>query len=264
MGDPCWLDSGAASLRYALRRCGLADACTVVLVHEIGGSLENWGDVVPALAPHCDVLRYDLRGAGLSEKLIATPTLASMVRDLLGLIDALCRTGPLVLAGAAIGAAIALEAARALAPRMRGLALLAPSFGIAAERQPAIEALADRVEHDGMRAVIDVQLERSYPPALRGDAARFDAFRARQLGADPRGYAATYRMLAGMRPERLLGPVPCPTVVLSGTDDGARPPGLVQAVAAGLPGAVYREIAGGHFLAWQAPESGWTSASSSG
>jgi len=248
------LDTGDVSLRIALTRCGVPNTGTFVLVHEMGGTLENWDDVVPALSSRCDVLRFDLRGAGLSEKLIATPTLALLSRDVIALIGLLCPTGPLLLAGAAVGAAIGLEAARALAPRMHGLALLAPSFGVAAERQQAIEALADRIERDGMRAVGDEQLARSYPPVLRGDAARFAAFRSRQLGADPRSYAATYRMLARMRPETLLGPVPCRTLVLSGTHDGARPPALVRAVAAGLPGAAYHELPGGHFLAWQAPQ----------
>jgi 3-oxoadipate enol-lactonase len=248
-----FLDTGTACLRYELRQLQPAAHCTYVLVHEMGGGLENWDDVLPALTRRGDVLRYDLRGAGLSEKLVATPTLAQMAGDLLALIASVCPEGKLLVVGAALGAAIALHAARELQGRVCGLALLCPSLGVAAERQAELEGIADRIERHGMRAVIDSHLARSYPPALRGDAARFAGFRARQMGADPRSYAASYRMLAAMRPEALLGPIPCRTLVLSGTRDGARPPALVQAVAAGLPGAQYRELDGGHFLAWQAP-----------
>src|SRR5258706_578459 len=37
---------------------------TVVLIHEMGGSLESWDEVAPRLAASRRVLRYDTRGAG--------------------------------------------------------------------------------------------------------------------------------------------------------------------------------------------------------
>ena len=41
---------------------------TLVLVHEMGGALESWDDVAPRFAETRRVLRYDTRGAGLSQK----------------------------------------------------------------------------------------------------------------------------------------------------------------------------------------------------
>ena len=37
-------------------------------MHEMGGTLDSWDAVAPALAETYRVLRYDQRGAGLSEK----------------------------------------------------------------------------------------------------------------------------------------------------------------------------------------------------
>ena len=40
----------------------------LVLIHEMGGSLRSWDEVVAALPVRRVVLPYDMRGHGLSEK----------------------------------------------------------------------------------------------------------------------------------------------------------------------------------------------------
>ncbi|HYP11823.1 MAG TPA: alpha/beta fold hydrolase [Xanthobacteraceae bacterium] len=59
-----FVDANGVSLHYALAGAGRS----VVLLHELGGTLNSWDGVVPRLAEHFRVLRYDQRGAGLSEK----------------------------------------------------------------------------------------------------------------------------------------------------------------------------------------------------
>jgi pimeloyl-ACP methyl ester carboxylesterase len=60
-----WLEANGVGLRYDLAGSG---AKTLALVHEMGGSLDSWDMVLPALAADRRVLRYDTRGAGQSEK----------------------------------------------------------------------------------------------------------------------------------------------------------------------------------------------------
>ena len=60
-----WIDINGAGLRYELSGEGPK---TLVLVHEMGGSLESWDQVMPMLLPGRRILRYDWRGAGMSEK----------------------------------------------------------------------------------------------------------------------------------------------------------------------------------------------------
>ena len=59
-----WIDVNGAALRYDLS--GAGDP-TIVLVHEMGGTLDSWDHVLPALSRGRRVLRYDTRGAGQSE-----------------------------------------------------------------------------------------------------------------------------------------------------------------------------------------------------
>ena len=62
---------------------------TLVLIHEMGGSLESWDEVAPALAANRRMLRYDTRGGGLSEKVRGARSIDTMVDDLAALLDAL-------------------------------------------------------------------------------------------------------------------------------------------------------------------------------
>src|SRR5712692_3692986 len=157
-----WLEANGVGLRYDLAG---SSAKTLALLHEMGGSLGSWDMVLPALAADRRVLRYDTRGAGQSEKVRGALALDTMVDDLAALLDALGIDQPIALAGCAVGAAIAIRFAARLP-----------------ERRAAGLQRADAVERDGMRSVVEASLAASYPPVLRGDEARFRAFRARWLG----------------------------------------------------------------------------------
>ena len=60
-----FVELDGVALRYELSGKGER---TLVLVHEMGGSLESWDEIVPRFAGSRRVLRYDTRGAGLSQK----------------------------------------------------------------------------------------------------------------------------------------------------------------------------------------------------
>ena len=65
-----WVQTNGVSLHYELvgpRANG--GKSTIVLLHEIGLSMQAWDEVMPALTANHRVLRYDLRGFGLSEKI---------------------------------------------------------------------------------------------------------------------------------------------------------------------------------------------------
>src|SRR5262245_42151167 len=55
---------------------------SVVLLHEMGGTLDSWDGIFPALSQHFRTLRYDQRGSGLSEKVRQPITTELLVEDL--------------------------------------------------------------------------------------------------------------------------------------------------------------------------------------
>lgn len=189
-----FIEVNGTALRYDLSGSG---ASTLVLIHEMGGTLESWDLVLPMLSAKRRILRYDTRGSGLSQKVRGALTIDTMVDDLVALMDALDITCKVALAGTAVGGAIALQAAVRVPERVAAVVVSSPATGIAPDRRSAVLARVERMERDGLRAVLDT-LDSAYPIELRGDARRFAAFRARWLGGDPASFAAIYRMLAGM------------------------------------------------------------------
>ena len=73
-----WIEVNGASLRYDLSGNGREP---LVLIHEVGGCMESWDDVLPAFQRDFRVLRYDQRGSGRSEK-VRTVTTELLLADL--------------------------------------------------------------------------------------------------------------------------------------------------------------------------------------
>ena len=246
-----FIELDGVALRYELR--GQGDR-TLVLVHEMGGSLESWDDVVPHFATSCRVLRYDTRGAGLSEKARGELAFDAMAADIAALLDALGITGKVALAGVAVGGAIALQFAAQYPERTSAVIVGSPATGIAAARRPAaLERLA-RVEALGMASVVDDAMLSGYAVELRGDGKRFEQFRARWLGNDPSSYATIWRMLVNADMQDTLARIGCPALVIGGSLDRVRPPAMAQEVAKAIPDAHFIEIRTGHYMAVQTPD----------
>jgi 3-oxoadipate enol-lactonase len=227
---------------------------TLVLVHEMGGSLESWDDVAPQFAKSRRVLRYDTRGAGLSQKVRGELTLDTMADDIAALLDHFGIGGKVALAGIAVGGAIALHFAARYKERTSAVAVGSPATGIAAERRaPALERLA-RIEAAGMALAVEDSMLNGYAPELRGDLARFERFRTRWLGNDPASYATIWRMLAAADMQDELARLACPVLVIGGSLDRVRPPALAESVAKAIPGARYVEIRTGHYMSVQTPD----------
>jgi len=72
-----WTDANGISIHFELAGNGPS----VVLLHEMGGTLDSWDEIAPALSKRFRVLRYDQRGSGRTEKVRAITT-EILVEDL--------------------------------------------------------------------------------------------------------------------------------------------------------------------------------------
>lgn len=252
---PDWIDLGRASLRYVhIAAQGRVGGPPLVLLHEMGGTLETWDRTLPILAASHQVLAYDWRGAGQSERIQGEVTLSDHAGDLLALLDALGIGGKVVIAGCAVGAAIAAGFAVAHPDRVAGLVLMSPAMEVPSEaREDRLASIAD-FTRDGMRAAVEPSLARGYPPRFRGDAARFASFRARWLANDPESFAATYRMLLELKIAPVLSALRCPVLAVGGEYDTVRTPEYVEGVARRIAGARFVRVPGGHHMPHQIPE----------
>jgi pimeloyl-ACP methyl ester carboxylesterase len=120
-------DVVARGVRLHVQRLGSPSSpVTAVFLHGlVMDNLSSWYFTVanPA-AQHADVILYDLRGHGKSERPADGYSLADMVADLDALLDELAVTRPVVLVGNSFGGLLALVFAIAMPERVAGVALI--------------------------------------------------------------------------------------------------------------------------------------------
>jgi 3-oxoadipate enol-lactonase len=245
-----WIEVNGTSLRYETHGSGKS---TLVLVHEMGGTLDSWDQVIPGVSHARRVLRYDTRGAGLSEKITGSVSWTQMADDLEALLDAANIQGKVALAGIAVGAAIAIHFAVRHPDRTAALILHGPATGVAADRRQATLDRAAAAEAGGMRAIAETSIAASYPPVVRNNPEEFRKFRARWLANDPQSFAAINRMLASEDITPELARIACPTLVTAGRHDSLRSPSIIEPMARQIPGATFLELNSGHFASIQTP-----------
>jgi pimeloyl-ACP methyl ester carboxylesterase len=247
-----WADVNGVALRYRLD--GEAGPW-LVLVHEMGGVIESWDRVVPRLRDDFRILRFDTRGAGMSEKVTEGVRIDDLADDLVALLDALGIDEPIAIAGCAVGAALTLNFAARYPSRTASAIVMNPAIGITAENRPGLLARAETLGRFGTRAVVEESLRLGYPDAFRAaDPEHFALFKARWLANDPVSMRALFLMLSEMDLTPLLPRVACPVLGISGRHDPLRPTSYVRGVLALMRETSLVVIEAGHHMADQAPD----------
>jgi len=247
--SPRWALLDGVSVRYTISG---EIGRPLLLLHEMGGSLESWDPVLDHLPSNQIIIRCDMRGAGGSEKIRAATTCNALSDDIAALLNYLGVSGANV-AGVAIGGCMSLKLAVRHPHLVYKLAPINPpidAFGRAGE------VLRDRAvltDAQGMRAVVDSALARSYPDVLREVDGAYEAYVARFITNDPSSYAHILRALLSVNFEGELERISCPTLFIAGRLDMVRRPEDTSKAALRVPGAGFLEVEGGHIPSIQAP-----------
>lgn len=245
-----WIEVNQVILRYRLRP---GPGPTLVLLHEMGGSLESWDEVIALLPEDYRVLAYDQRGAGMSEKIAGDFTIDDAASDLAALLDALAVDGPALVAGVAVGAAVAIRFAALHPDRVSHLLAMAPACGIAPEMRVAALERAHQIAAEGMRGQASALFERAFPPALRTDGEKYRQYRGRWLSTDARSLGAIYRMLATMDLSGDLRKLSGRVAFIGGSFDSLRPPAEIERLGGLAPGVETVCLPSGHFMTVNSP-----------
>lgn len=224
----------------------------VLLLHEMGGSLDSWDKVAPGLSENHRVMRYDQRGAGLTEKVRQAYSNETAVEDLESLLKELKLDPPYHVVAVAAASTQVLLFGERHPDWVASLVLCNPALGVDPSRAGQLNERADRAEREGMRAVMAITLEKSYPPELT-DRETYEEYRGRYLGNDPVGFAFANRMLARTNVTSMLPDIKCPTMVVAGRQDTVRPAAVSEEIAGKIPGARFELIDAGHFMPTTGP-----------
>lgn len=125
------LEQGGTRLGYAVG----GDGTPLVLVHGLGGTIDNWQALAPALAARHRVLVPDLPGHGSSSLLPEAHDVDALANAVLGIADAEEIRGA-VWVGHSLGGLVALRAAVLRPDAVRGL-VLAAAAGIGSATRAA-------------------------------------------------------------------------------------------------------------------------------
>lgn len=209
----------------------------VVLTHGLGGRLEFYDPHVEGLVRHHRVVRWDLRGAGRSEKPPGPYSPVMFARDLAGLLDHLGENAAF-LVGHSGGGVVSQRFALDFPTRTRGLVLASTSSEVGAKATAAWHRLADTVEQRGFGPADRDPDPRGFGPAFaaaRPDVVRALAEETRQN--DPRAYAASARAFGAYNFTPELAALRAPTLILQGLADQMTPPGGSVILSRHLPHA---------------------------
>jgi pimeloyl-ACP methyl ester carboxylesterase len=125
-------DAVVRGARLHYQRAGIQGSrLRVVFVHGlVMDNLASWYfTVASSVAAFADVLLYDLRGHGRSERTDEGYTVDDAVRDLVGLLDVTLGRGPVCVVGNSFGALVAVTLARRFPERVAGLVLVDGHLG---------------------------------------------------------------------------------------------------------------------------------------
>jgi 3-oxoadipate enol-lactonase len=243
-------DLGDVRLHY--RFDGDETAPVLVLSHSLGANLSMWDKVTPALAGRYRVLRYDMRGHGLSSVPSDACTISDLAGDLLRLLDRL-DLGRVHLCGLSLGGVIGMWTA-AQAPHRLNRLVLANTAARIGTRESWQSRIA-QVRSDGMIPLAPSTMTRWFTPEYREQfPAEIEAARAMVAACPPDGYIAGCTVLRDTDLRPALASISTPSLVIAGAFDPSTPPADGRDLHAAIRGSRYVELPCSHLSAWERPQ----------
>ncbi|MFB8400021.1 alpha/beta fold hydrolase [Streptomyces sp. NPDC055912] len=233
-----------------------------VLSAGLGMSWFDWDPVVPLLAPHRTVVRFDRPGHGLSQPAAGPPTAAGEAHRIAALLDALGLPGPATAVGHSI-AGFHAEAFARLHPARTGALVLVDS---SVEEHPRVGTCAGAVSRVLGTVLCAAGAPAALGPAVRRAAVRHDpaptalVHRVYRTSRVLRGtlwenahYGAVAAELLALRATHPLPPG-LPVTVLAAPDGSARWERRQRALARRLGARYEAAVPSGHLVMKDRPE----------
>jgi class 3 adenylate cyclase/pimeloyl-ACP methyl ester carboxylesterase len=197
------------------------------------------------LAQGCTLIRYDMRGAGLSDRDATDMSLVALTRDLEAVVAHVNPKSFALMSLGVLAGPVAMMYAAAHQQRVARLVLSSP-----------LVRGAEIIAPGRQRAMIEYTAEFGAPtfdyvdgPTVDIEAQR-DVQRRQETAASPKTQAALLRTLFSVDVRSLLHHLTMPTLVLHGRQDSLAPFAQGRELAAGLPQATFVPFEGQSSAAW--------------
>jgi 3-oxoadipate enol-lactonase len=219
---------------------GAKEKPALLFANSLGSDLRIWDGVASRLLRHFRVIRYDLRGHGLTEAPAPPYAADDLARDIVGLLDSL-KIADAVVCGVSVGGLIAQAFAVNYPERVRALVLCDTGAKIATAE--AWQQRIDKVRAAGVDSLVQMTMERWFSAGFRARCAldvRGYSLMLRQTSAV--GYVGTCAALRDTDLRQAVTQIKKPTLVLCGAEDIATTPELGRELAGLIPGAQFSLI----------------------
>ncbi|MFT3973937.1 MAG: 3-oxoadipate enol-lactonase [Amaricoccus sp.] len=231
---------------------GDPDGLPLVFANSLGTDFRIWDKVIAGLPAGLKILRYDMRGHGLSDAPDGEYPMAELVADVAGLMDA---TGfkDAVFVGLSIGGVVAqgLAVERPDLVRAAVLSNTAAKIGTEASWSDRIAA----VRANGIGSIADTVMKLWFSRAFHAERADELAGWRNMLTRTPlAGYLGCCAAIAHTDLRESTPAIRQPVLAIGGDADGSTPPDLVRETAESIPNARFELIRGaGHIPCVEAP-----------
>jgi len=210
-------------LSYAIHTSKKPTNKKIVLIHSLAMDKNFWLPVANQLTEIADVLTYDCRGHGVSDKPNGPYSADQFADDFKDIIDML-GWKKIIVAGASMGGSIALNFSIRHAASTSGLGLVdtTASYGDDAPKNWAERAA--KTKKDGMQALIDFQKTRWFSDGFRENNPDIvqqciDCF----CKNDVEAFSHTCNMMGSFDLRSELDHIKCPVEIIVGEEDYATP-----------------------------------------
>ena len=225
----------------------------IVFANSLGTDFRIWDRVIAQLPAGLKILRYDMRGHGLSDAPEGEYPMADLVADVAGLMDAV-GIGQAVFVGLSIGGIVAQGLAVERPDLVRAAVLSNTAAKIGTE-----QSWSDRiatVRANGIEAIADNVMKLWFSRGFHTERADELVGWRHMLTRTPlAGYLGSCAAVAHTDLRESTPSIRQPVLAIGGDADGSTPPDLVRETAATIPGARFELLRGaGHIPCVEAPE----------
>jgi 3-oxoadipate enol-lactonase len=240
--------SDGCSIAYTLHASspqgGAHARSRIALIHSLALDRSVWDGVVPQLAPQADVLTYDCRGHGKSDRPKQRFTPELFAGDLAELLDHV-RWADATVAGCSMGGCVAQAFAGLYPDRAPALALIDTTAWYGPTAPQDWRERAQTAATKGFQALSEFQATRwvsdafreAHPKLMRE---KLDVFLANDIDC----YMATCEMLGDADLRHYQPTMRMPTSVIVGEEDYAAPVAMSEQIQSALPNATLSVLPG--------------------
>lgn len=222
----------------------VGDGPDLLLLHTLLAERTVFDRVLPELSARHRLTIPNLPGYGDTPPLSdPNPSVRDYSDRIAGIMDAADLPDDTAVLGNGAGGFMSVALGIDHGDRFGKLILADTGPGFPRPAKKPLRMLAEKVEAEGMEAVLDAAMLRMFPkPYIAANPDVIAERKAALATCVPAAFAATARALADVEMADEIGTIGNETLVMIGLDDATTPPDLSYALHQGIPGAKLIEI----------------------